>query len=59
MPEAIPTQDYEPASAENQRLMAYAQKHGLTFDEAVLFLATSALDMRELGERLGVVMPTA
>lgn len=32
---------------------AYAQQHGLSMEEAILRLASTSLDMRLLGRRLG------
>ncbi len=52
MPEAIPTISYEPDSAAHQRLMEFAQANGLTFEEAVFLLASSALQMQELLSRI-------
>ena len=43
----------ESALAEFQ---AYAQQHGLSMEEAILRLASTSLDMRILGRRLGVEM---
>lgn len=59
MAEAIPTLQFEPSSEQRKRLMAFAEKHGLAFEEAVLLLASSALQMQELCERLGIVPPAA
>lgn len=52
MPEAIPTLQFEPTSAAHQRLMAFATTNGLTFEEAVFLLASSALHLQELCARL-------
>jgi hypothetical protein len=35
-------------------LVDFAEREGLTFDEAVLRLATENLAMRQLGQRLGI-----
>lgn len=35
-------------------LQLYAQQHGLSMEEAILRLASTSLDMRILGRRLGV-----
>ncbi|MCX7509444.1 hypothetical protein [Delftia tsuruhatensis] len=37
-----------------RELQAYAQEHGLSLDDALLRLASAALDMRTLGRSLGL-----
>lgn len=46
--------DAELSEPHYRELEAYAQEHGLSLDDALLRLASAALDMRGLGRSLGL-----
>lgn len=47
--------DAELSEPHYRELEAYAKEHGLSLDDALLRLASAALDMRNLGRSLGVI----